>query len=671
MLTCPGVPALSAPASGGPARKGRVWHRLVLGLVIVFLLLLAPLVYGGVFAATAAYRLESLQSSIAARFAQGDLVGVGQDLQDVNEAVADIQSGLAMTSFWRSVPWIGPRLMALDRVTQIGHALLEGVERALVAATSVQAAVDATGSITNPSALGIAPHRSFRDLSVEEKRTVLARASQSLTDIRIAREKIAIALDLWSRIPQDDLVAPVRSRLAPLMERLTSVRVTLDEVLSLADVLMPFTGYPKEKTYLVLLQNADELRPTGGFIGTIGLVKVEAGELKQVDFQDVYAIDGPVQNVWKDVPPEILRRELGVKAWFLRDRNWSPDFPTTAVDVMDTFRREYELATSVPAPHLDGVLAFEPAFFQNMLRFIGPLTVEGKTFTADNFFDQLEYDVEIGYHGQGIPMRQRKEIVSKVGDVLIETLMNQPASRWPELLNVVWTSLERKDILLYDRDPALLARLDDRNWTGRARSSSEDFVWVVDANLAALKTDGVMDKKILYQVDASQSSDPLGPLATVTLTYRNTNRVIDWRRTRYRSYTRVYVPEGSELVSSDGAMANDLLKTGGTFIAGPVDVTRELGKTVFGAFWSIEPGTTRTLSFTYRLPVTLGQDDEEGMYRLLVQKQPGTNTQLTLDLSFDKKLSDAVPPEASNQFGDTRYRVETPLDTDKMFNVSF
>jgi hypothetical protein len=49
-------------------------------------------------------------------------------------------------------------------------------------------------------------------------------------------------------------------------------------------------------------------------------------------------------------------------------------------------------------------------------------------------------------------------------------------------------------------------------------------------------------------------------------------------------------------------MAKDLSQSGGRFIPGQVDVMRDLGKTVFGAFWSIEPGETRQLTFKYRLP---------------------------------------------------------------------
>jgi hypothetical protein len=203
-----------------------------------------------------------------------------------------------------------------------------------------------------------------------------------------------------------------------------------------------------------------------------------------------------------------------------------------------------------------------------------------------------------------------------------------PASKWPGLLDLGVTALERKDVLIFDADPTVMKLVDARGWSGRVKATDTDYLWVIDTNLAALKTDGVMDKEIRYAVDLTS---PDGPTATVKLAYTNTNTKIDWRYSRYRDYVRVYVPEGSELVSSNGAMQTDKNKAGGKVVPGMVEVYRDLGKTVFAAFWAIEPGESRTLSFTYRLPTPVADALRLGAYRLLVQKQPGSKARLTVD----------------------------------------
>ncbi|MFZ2803617.1 MAG: hypothetical protein WA001_00175, partial [Patescibacteria group bacterium] len=184
----------------------------------------------------------------------------------------------------------------------------------------------------------------------------------------------------------------------------------------------------------------------------------------------------------------------------------------------------------------------------------------------------------------------------------------------------------------------------------------DDYLQVVDANLAALKTDGVMAKKVTYKLNAQ---DPNNVTATVTLTYTNTNKVITWRYTRYQDYVRIYVPDGSQLVSTSGAQTK-------------VDVTKELGKSVFGTYWVVQPGQTGTMSFTYKLPQAVGDSVTNGAYTLQWPKQAGADkTQLTLDLSFGKNITSAVPSEAANQFGDARYEYVTDSLQDQVFNISW
>jgi hypothetical protein len=386
-------------------------------------------------------------------------------------------------------------------------------------------------------------------------------------------------------------------------------------------------------------------------------------------FTDVYAVDNPVSAVWRDVPPAPLERYLGVDAWFFRDANWSPDFPTSAERMLDTYTREIQMASSSPGEMPNAVIALEPGLFRELLRFTGPITVQGMTFTADNFFDQLEYEVEQGFLKRNIPLAERKGVLLALGASLQERLFALPVSQVPVLIDIVSRAVQRKQIMVYARDSEALAILDARGWTARAKETRGDFLWTVDANLAALKTDGVMQKQVTYTAHPDKDGRYV---ATVALQYKNTNRMITWRYTRYRSYTRVYVPEGSEFIRAEGAMENDRHVSGGRTVPGQVDVMHELGKTVFGAFWAVEPGETRTLSFTYRLPPTVSEAIRSGEYHLDWPKQAGADqTELTLDLNFGKNIVSATPPEDADQWGDARYRYQTDSLEDRIFNVSF
>ncbi len=147
--------------------------------------------------------------------------------------------------------------------------------------------------------------------------------------------------------------------------------------------------------------------------------------------------------------------------------------------------------------------------------------------------------------------------------------------------------------------------------SGQMKDPASDYLMVVDANLGAFKSDAVINKDISYTL--SQSANGLG--ATVRLDYRHEGG-FDWRTTRYRSYTRVYAPLGSRLTSLKGIDE----------ATADISVTDDsrLNKTVFGFFWTIEPGTSAGAILSYDLPDRISAQMKAGTYELLVQRQAGS-----------------------------------------------
>jgi hypothetical protein len=660
------------PKKERPPRRFKLTRWIVLIVVVAIIAATAPAVYALIRAGWAAQSAKILLERAVSEVQDGDAEGAVATLGDAKDQLGDARDALKGTGFWRDAPGVGTQVRALEDAASAGASTVDGVRDIfqvisglLDAASSVSVA---TGELVNP----VEAHRSFNDLTPEEKRSMLAKLDRSLPDIREAQAKVAVALSTWNRIPQNQLYAPIRKAFQPVADNLPRLKKTLDEAVPLLEAFIPLAGYPEPADYLVVLQNSDEIRATGGFLGTVGTLKVDGGDLKQFAFSDVYSLDNPASGNWNEVPPAPIRDRLGVPKWFFRDSNWSPDFPTSAQKMSDFYVHELKAGLHVDVPPPSGVIAMNAPFFEELLRITGPITVDGVTFNAENFFETLEYEVEQAFLNKGISVDQRKQILVKLGDALIDKVMSLPARQWPELLDLTTDALDHKQIQIYARDPELLKRLDAFEWTGRAKPTNGDFLWVIDSNLAALKTDGIMDKGITYKVDAT---NPARVVATVTLKYTNNGPGIgkDYRYTRYRDYVRLYVPDGSTLVDVKGAMKDDRYRTGGRFVAGPVDVYKELGKTVFGAFWSIEPKNTQEITFTYVLPAEVGERiTGKGVYHLDIPAQSGNEkTDLTLDLRFGKNLKSAVPGEESEQHGDANYRVESITSEDRSFEVTF
>ncbi len=660
------APSLGAHQAHAHARRRRWRLGVLMGIAAAFLFCL-PLLIGGILAATGLRSAYHELQRVQAAATEQRLAEARASLGNVEGSLNRVERGIQSMLYWRAFPVVRSYVFTLEESVGAARSTLQGARDLLDVAELVRDAFSQVGigvqGLQNP----LAPNRSFRELSREEKRQILARVSQALPAMRAAQEQMRIALSRWQNVPRDGLAGPLRAELEGRIAQFQAVQGQFDEAIRLAEVFLPLAGYPEPKNYLVILQNNQELRATGGFIGTVGEVSVDSGDVQRMVFQDVYAVDLPVSGVWNKPSPAPVAKWLEQKTLFFRDANWSPDFPQTAKDLLRQYGEQRALA-QVPAPTFDGLIALEPDLFRRLMRLIGPLQIEDQTFTADNFYDALQYDVHMKWHQEGVPPAQRKEVVAKLGNELFQKLVNVPVRQWPELLEILTTSLSRKDVLLYLSDPDLQRLVDRRDWSGRAKEAPVDSLWVVDSNLGAWKTDGVMDKQILYGLDAT---NPNEVRATVTLRYRNTNPKPNWRYIHYRDYVRVYVPLGSELISSVGAMENDLIRGRGRFVPGQVDTYTDLDKTVFGAFFSVEPGKTGELQFTYRLPAKVAEAVRAGTYDLFVQKQPGSTARVVVDGRFPARILSANPPEPAARFGDAAYQQTFPLETDERIRIEW
>ncbi|HAZ28964.1 MAG TPA: hypothetical protein DCY48_04300 [Candidatus Magasanikbacteria bacterium] len=431
-----------------------------------------------------------------------------------------------------------------------------------------------------------------------------------------------------------------------------------DEGVALWSLLPDFLGYTGPRTYLFLFLNNTEIRPGGGFIGSYAVVTVDRGKTRIEKIEGTEVLDAATPDTWTPKAPGPLTEHLGVDRWYFRDSNWSPDFGTSAIQAVALYKGE----GGALADRIDTVVGVTPTVLETLLEFTGPVTVNGITFDAKTAVETLEYEVEFDYKKRGLSFEQRKEILEPLMMEIVGRLKQDMFHRYPEYLGAIHALFDEKQILVYSLFPELQKKLDRLQWSGQIAQGEGDSVMWVDANVAALKTDHAIARTLSYSFQRQENGRYR---ATASMTYTH-GGAFDWRTTRYRTYARVFVPEGSTWVETKGSMKTDRSNEPGS-----TDQGTELGKQWFGSFIAIEPGKTGTLSFVYDLPESLTQKIDEGSYTLFVQKQPGVvGSGLTLDLDFGINVAGATPGEIFEQWGDARYQVETNFNVDKKFAVT-
>lgn len=498
----------------------------------------------------------------------------------------------------------------------------------------------------------------FSKLPIDERRRILETIYTADTSLKNVEEKLTISLKEIENISSFKWFGPLSARLEELKDKLSLGQRTLEEASPLTRLLPAMLGYPKTARYLMILQNSDELRPTGGFIGTYGIIQTRDGDFERFETHDIYHLDMPVKDKISVIPPAPLKKYLGVDKWYMRDANWSPDYPTAAQEILRFYKME-NAAQAKPDPisEFDGVIAITPELITDLMKLTGPITVGGEIYTPQNFVDLLQYKVEKGYVQLGVSSWQRKEVVGEIAKLIKERLLDLPLGRWPEMINLISDNVARKNVLLYSNDRALQDLIKEQGWSGEIRHDWGDYLMVVDANMAALKTDAVMDRQIEYSLEEGNNNLK----AKLVLRYSH-NGGFDWKTTRYRTYTRVYVPAGSRLINSSG------------FSQGEVTVGQEYGKTYFGAFLSVEPGQIGQLVFEYELPADIVANMKKfNNYRLTIQKQPGKQVnRLAVDLAFKNEIKSYSPANFySTAEKASRLTASGDLIIDRSFLINF
>lgn len=569
------------------------------------------------------------------------------------ESVDAIHAIRTRFSFFRFASWLpvfGKQYDASARMVFDAEKLLEDGER-------VVAGFDEASRLARRDTGEL----SFQRLSPEQKRIVIQKIFELLPLVAGIESHISLSIAHLDLIDDESLIPAVRSIKQEFKNQLTKTQEALRTVRPFIELFPLLAGYPQERTFLFLLQNNAEVRATGGFIGTYGILKIKDGQLTSFFTDNVYNLDDPAAAFLAiDPPPPFLRYfPPANRHWFLRDSNWFPSFDESARQA------EWFYSHEGGRERLDGVIAITPDVLSSFLALSGPIIVEGREFRADNAADEIEFQVERGYYQRGLPSGKRKEIIGTLTARVLESVGNFSFEQWRALIGSLSARVSEKHILVYVNDIRLQEIVKTLGAAGDILQTDGDYLMVVDSNMRSMKTDAVMKKEILYALSIDEKGDARG---TVSLRYTNI-ATPSWKTTTYRDWVRIYVPDESVFLDAIGVSKNDL-----TGIQDPVEQSRDHNKTVFSAFFSVPSKESRIFKLTYQLPKRISHAMKEGTYSLILQKQSGAS-----GVSADASL--VFPATIENVSFDGEIEAQktekntltfsTILDIDKKIDVKF
>ncbi len=473
---------------------------------------------------------------------------------------------------------------------------------------------------------------------------LLARADQDLSEA-----KALLTLKDLSSMPL------LGGSIESLSKKLTVYLDLVKKGRAISAILPEVVAIDGAKTYLVLLQNNMELRPTGGFIGSFAKVSFEGGKLKKLEVNDIYAIDGQLKiNV---EPPVELKTDLGQKNWFLRDSNWEADFPTSA-------RQAEWFYTKETTERVDGVFALDISATQELLAVLGGVDLSdyNEKISSDNLFEKAVTHAEMSFFPGS---SAKKSFLTALTQEVFNKLFFVPHQNWPGIVSALGKSLDQKHISIYLNDPKLFAYLNSQNWTNALpRQSSlqtdsfEDFIALVEANLGANKSNYYLDRN--YNLETVIGKD--GEVShKLRISYTNRSPSDTFPAGKYKNRLRIYLPFGAKLTKG---------------LWGEKDLSHEVksfvdyGRSGYSMLLELAPKEQKTLVLDFQIPGKLEFKAGKAKYKLNILKQAGTLKDPFL-WRISYPINYSLASEQTKKLGPQEQTIQTDLSVDRSFMLEF
>ncbi|MGA7670309.1 MAG: DUF4012 domain-containing protein [Nitrolancea sp.] len=426
--------------------------------------------------------LQSLTSSNFSKFTPSDAERVhGQFVQlqsDINLLDEQTHVPARLEPLVLKIPYVGPRYTAGKQMIEVSQ---------LLATSGVEASAIGQQALTAYKTTGLTSSEA------PSSSTWLDVIDQQMPQIIQVKAQIDQALQLRAQIDESVLPTSAQSKLAKLDELASS-----HDLNNLIDVQLPALqaafGGDGPARYLVLIQNPSELRPSGGFPGTIALVTFDRGQLRSYEFYDVYDLNEAYTTTpHNDVPqPWALSKYAPSSQLSILDASWWSDFPTSGATIMKMY-------STTDWPSIRGVVALDPAVVGALLKLTGPMTIdvdgEMRTITSDNVHDEIERQRRLARAGEKTE-DVHKQVVAIIGKQLIDQFKGGDRDTLLNMVDAIKQTANSRDMQIYASDRTLQALIEKHGWAGRlAPDASKPTIAVTFANVAFGKSSELMHQR--------------------------------------------------------------------------------------------------------------------------------------------------------------------------------
>ena len=524
---------------------------------------------------------------------------------------------------------------------------------------------------------------------------ILALLAQTEPKFASIEDDIARAQLAYASIENPDALPQQIQAYVPLLDRYMP---RADELLNIARMMPDLLGADEPRSYMIVAQNEDSLRATGGAIRDIGILTVDNGDITRINFESTVS-----RNTLGFNSSESYGESYAPFAYFLnqpeltfRDSNHWPDYAISAEKMSTLYSQSY----SGRAP-LDGVIAIDQQLMAILVDSLGELNIDAYgTVKAEDVVTLLR---------RAQDSRDRTAILSddwwlyheSVLDVLVDEAKVRFESGFDSIdiahiSTSMLAAIEERHLQIWlneDHEQALLRKLD---WANELFGSDhDDTLFIVDSNMGQNLANMTTDRSATYDValDWNGSADAKldiqyshSPLYQVD----NTNGIMCEQQTAfattnatphelladqcYYNYLRIFTPPSTQIKQGTRhAMPAEWFLNQTAWNRDPSLFVDDSGLMRIENFLVVPRGETVQSQYSYAIAGPVLRKDDSGLhqYNLSVLKQAGHKPEaLTVHVNLPQgaRFVKAIPEPTSVdntritfQF-DQRSKVEVQVD---------
>jgi nucleoside-diphosphate-sugar epimerase len=394
-----------------------------------------------------------------------------------------------------------------------------------------------------------------------------------------AAYKVSLANQIINTVDINSFPSFTRDKLSSIKDLVGQINDGTSIFKDVIGFLPDLLGVSQRQRYLVLLQNESELRGTGGWLTSYGIVGIEGGQIRELFVDDIYNADGTLKVQDKTFPaPTSMQEALGLTTQPFSLINWDPDLSETEVAA------EPYIQALGKGDDLDGVITINISFIQKLLDKWGGIEVPGEAdlVTSSNLYSKI-----LEMHEDFTPGSTEKQtFLADLANQIITKLLSMNISDLISMGSIFENALDEKDLQATFKNTDAYNFFNDRSWAGSLDSKYNDAPLAIDWNWGGNKANLYLNKNYDLSVNIEDEN-------TVDFTYtistENTSTSTTYPQGNYVNYQRIYMPSNATVISTSGFENNQF------------NTYKESGFKVLGGWFNVPIQSVNTLTVTYQI----------------------------------------------------------------------